>query len=49
MIRLCRVAVFPNHTPIFQANFCPNCGLVGVDEVTIHQLTHANPYRAFAH
>src|SRR3990172_3002832 len=29
--------------------FLPKLRAVGVDEVTIHQLTHANPYRAFAH
>jgi len=28
--------------------FLPKLRAVGVDEVTIHQLTHANPYRAFA-
>lgn len=28
--------------------FLPKLRTVGVDEVTIHQLTHANPYRAFA-
>jgi phosphotriesterase-related protein len=29
--------------------FLPKLRAGGVDEVTIHQLTHANPYRAFAH
>ena len=28
--------------------FLPKLRAVGVDEVTIHQLTHVNPYRAFA-
>jgi phosphotriesterase-related protein len=28
--------------------FLPKLRACGVDEVTIHQLTHANPYRAFA-
>ena len=28
--------------------FLPKLRAVGVEEVTIHQLTHANPYRAFA-
>jgi phosphotriesterase-related protein len=29
--------------------FLPKLRAIGVDEATIHQLTHANPYRAFAH
>jgi len=29
--------------------FLPKLRAVGVDETTIRQLTHANPYRAFAH
>jgi phosphotriesterase-related protein len=29
--------------------FLPKLRAVGVDEITIRQLTHANPYRAFAH
>jgi len=29
--------------------FLPKLRAIGVAEVTIHQLTHANPYRAFAH
>ena len=29
--------------------FLPKLRAVGVDEATIHQLTHVNPYRAFAH
>jgi phosphotriesterase-related protein len=28
--------------------FLPKLRAVGVDEATIYQLTHANPYRAFA-
>ena len=28
--------------------FLPKLRAVGVDEATIHQLTHVNPYRAFA-
>jgi len=28
--------------------FLPKLRAAGVDEVTIHQLTHVNPYRAFA-
>ena len=29
--------------------FLPKLRAVGVNEATIHQLTHVNPYRAFAH
>ena len=29
--------------------FLPKLRAVGVDEATIHQLTHINPYRAFSH
>jgi phosphotriesterase-related protein len=29
--------------------FLPKLRAIGVTEATIHQLTHANPYRAFAH